>query len=66
LRTTFLAFHIPLIRREVIADYRLCAALEKLHGALMFLGLLTRVERAKIAALAGLLVFLERVEPILA
>ena len=44
----------------------LTAALEKLHGALMFLGLLTSVERAQIAALAGLRVFLERVEPVLA
>jgi hypothetical protein len=55
-----------LIRGGAIADYRLSSALEKLHGALMFLSLLTLVKRAQIAALAGLRVFLARVEPILA
>jgi hypothetical protein len=45
---------------------RLTVPLEKLHGALMFLSLLARIECAQVAALAGLRVFLTRVEPILA
>ena len=44
----------------------LALSLEKLHGALMFLGLLARIECAQVAALAGLRVFLARVKPILA
>ena len=54
----------------VVGAYLCCsdlaATLEKLDCALMFLGLLTSVERAQIAALAGLRVFPARVEPVLA
>ena len=40
-------------------------AIGAVGGALMFLGSLARVECAQVAALAGLRVFLARVEPIL-
>jgi hypothetical protein len=66
LRATFLARHIPLIERDAVAGRRLSATLEKLHGALMFLSRFACVERAQIATLARLGVFLARIQPILA
>ena len=53
----------PLVRH---ISQPLTAPLEKLYGALMFLGRLARIECAQVAALAGLRVYLARVEPIFA
>jgi hypothetical protein len=39
-------------------------ALEELHGALMFLGCLARAKGTQVSSLAGLLIFLSRIQPI--
>jgi hypothetical protein len=41
------------------------SSLEKLDRALMFLGLLTRAERAEVAALTRFRVYFARVQPVL-
>src|SRR5437867_1001798 len=54
------------LRPQEVLQVYLAAALEKLHGALMVLGLFTRFERAEVALLTRLGIDLTRIQSILA
>jgi hypothetical protein len=60
------AVHGLMAHHEVNALRTNSLMFEKLHGALMLLGFLMRLERAQVPALAGLWINLSRIEAILA